>query len=148
MSHDEDDITDEEIAALMAFTELDDIPRVPPRPLRDFRRASLGELDALARNREPNWVAAVCELASRAHDDAAARLVAELAKLPLLRAERLFHWASLTWMVIGELLAADTPVARACARAVFDTLDERDRVDVLFWLRTSIDEAQIDGLRT
>ncbi|MFF0494643.1 hypothetical protein ACFYTQ_36975 [Nocardia sp. NPDC004068] len=32
MSDDEDDITDEEIAALMAFTELDDIPRVPHTP--------------------------------------------------------------------------------------------------------------------
>ncbi|MGQ4600445.1 hypothetical protein [Nocardia sp. R6R-6] len=115
-----------------------------PKP--DFRALSIVELDAHARRREPHWIAAVYELTDRAaYDDAAARTVAGLAKLPLLREERIYHWASMAWAVINELLRADTPVARSCAYEIFNTIDEAEQADILFWLKaSSIELARVE----
>ncbi|MGQ4617472.1 hypothetical protein [Nocardia sp. R7R-8] len=115
-----------------------------PKP--DFRALSIVELDAQARHRGPHWIAAVYELTDRAaYDDTAARTAAELAKLPLLREERVFHWASATWAVINELLRADSPVARSCACEVFDTIDEAEQADILIWLKaSSIELARVE----
>ncbi|MEU1206470.1 hypothetical protein [Nocardia sp. NPDC005825] len=111
----------------------------------DFEAMDMSDLAKVAREKGIDRNTAVLEIARRAaYDDSAARLARDLALLPELREDRLFHWSSMSWAVLHALLSADTPVSRACAYEVFHAFDTRERSDVLFWLKApSIEEAQV-----
>ncbi|MBF6289199.1 hypothetical protein [Nocardia cyriacigeorgica] len=113
-------------------------------PTPEFRSMSVAQLYHLVDTDHAHRGGAVLELLDRsAASDSAARAAGELGKLPLLREDRI-HRVSMTWAVIAGLLAAGTPVSRACAYDVFYDLSPREQEEVLGWLKTDrIESAQL-----
>jgi hypothetical protein len=103
---------------------------------------STAELDALVRAGGPYRGKAVFALIDRVPGDTAAvEALGELAKLPLLRNDRL-HLVTLAWAAITGLLAAETPRSRALAYEAFAALPGSEREDLLrSWKATTIEQA-------
>jgi hypothetical protein len=94
------------------------------------------ELVALVRVGGPYQGKAVLELIDRAQsDDAAVEALATVAQLSNVQTDRIFHLVSLAWAAITGLLATERPGAREHAYRAFAALSERDRRDLLVYLR-------------
>ena len=74
-------------------------------------------------------------------DAAAIEALGELARLPLLRNDRI-HMVTLAWAAITGLLAAETPRSRELAYEAFAALPASEREDLLrSWKAPSVEEA-------
>lgn len=111
-------------------------------PAPAVAQMTTAELDALVRAGGPYRGKAVFALIDRLpHDSAAVEALGELAKLPLVRNDRL-HLVTLAWAAITGLLAAETPRSRALAYAAFAALPASEREELLrSWKATTIEEA-------
>jgi hypothetical protein len=111
-------------------------PPLPPEPA--VQEMSVAELKAFVEGRDVYRAKAVFELAARAGtDDAAVAVLGDLSRQPLMRHDRLFHWASLAWAAIIGLLAADTATSRRTAYEAFADLDPADQENLLTYLKVS-----------
>jgi hypothetical protein len=115
-------------------------PNLGPAPSTETMTVT--ELDTLARAGGPWRGKAVFALIDRVPGDTAAvDALGELAKLPVLRNDRI-HMVTLAWAAITGLLAGETPRSRALAYSAFAELGEREQEDFLRSLKaSSIEEA-------
>lgn len=111
-------------------------------PAPAVTQMTTSELDALVRAGGPYRGKAIFALIDRLPgDQAAIEALGELAKLPLVRNDRL-HMVTLAWAVITGLLAAETPRSRALAYEAFAALPASEREDLLrSWKAATIEEA-------
>jgi hypothetical protein len=114
----------------------------PLGPVPAVGQMTTAELDTLIRAGGPHRGKAVFALIDRVPADAAAvEALGKLAKLPVVRNDRI-HLVTLAWAAITGLLAAETPRSRALAYEAFAALPPPEREDLLrAWKATSIETA-------
>jgi hypothetical protein len=113
-------------------------PTFPPAPAT--AQMTVGQLDELVRAGGPYRGKGVFALIDRLPDPGAVETLGQLAKLPLLRRDKL-HMITLGWAAIIGLLAGETPRSRQLAYEAFADLDEREQADFLRYLKAESIEA-------
>jgi hypothetical protein len=109
-------------------------PAMPPEPA--VRDMSVNELQRLVETGDVFRAKAVFELAARVGiDEAAAVVLGQLSRLPVVRNDRLDGYVSLAWAAIIGLLAGETPRSRQIAYDAFAALDLTDQELFLTYLK-------------